>query len=239
VSRRPARLLAAALLASLAWPAWIADAAIPAASRIRAAAADRDRAAARVRTLALEVALQPAGAGESVASGTLLTSPDGASRLELMSEAGVIERQILSRGRRLASRDGARQAGVAPWLPPLYLLQAASGELLAGFLAELGVHGDRVALGYDGARDCYVLGGAVPGAASAWIDMESFDVVRIDLAGGTRYRLGPFRPFDGVLLPEWVEVETPGQPPARLEIRRGAAATAGPEAFAPSWLEAR
>jgi hypothetical protein len=228
--------LAVALLAALAVPA---VAAVPGAPRIRAAAAERDRVAARVQGLALEVELRFEGAAAPAATGTLWTSPAGASRLELLSEAGFIERQIVRGRLQRASRDGVLQETARPVLPPLYLLQASTADVLAAWLAELGVRPDQVALGHEGPRDCYVLGGKAPGAAAVWIDMESFDVVRIDLAAGTRYRLGPFRPFEGVLLPEWMEVAAPGEPAVRLEVRSATPAAAGPEAFAPAWLEAR
>jgi hypothetical protein len=230
------RVLVALLLALPAVPT---DAAVPSAPRIRASAAERDRVAARVQGLALEVALRFAGAEAPAATGTLLTGPEGASRLELLTEAGEIERQILRGSARGTSRDGVRAQAARLLVPPLYLLQAPTAERLAAWLAELGVRPDQVALGHEGDRDCYVLGSKAPGAASVWLDMESFDVVRVDLSGGIRYRLGPIRPFEGVLLPEWVEVWEPGEPAARLEVRRAAKSPAGPEAFAPTWLEAR
>ena len=215
-----------------------AHAAVPPASRIRAAAAERDRAAGRAETLSLQVTLRFEGA-DAAATGTLLTSPLGASRLELLSASGFIERQLLRGSARSASRDGEPAPDARPFLPPLYLLQAPTGESLAAWLLALGVRVEEVALGHEGSRDCYVLGGRAPGGAAAWIDLETLDLVRIDLTGGIRYRLGPIRSFAGVLLPEWIEVTAPGDPVVRLEVTGASRAAAGPEAFAPEWLGRR
>ena len=89
-----------------------------------------------------------------------------------------------------------------------------------------------------------VLGGRLPPTAegeerrlpSVWIDMDTYEVVRIDGPDGVRYRFGPPGAFDGILAPSWISIEVPGQPPARLDVVRVARANAPAAAFGRDWL---
>ena len=71
---------------------------------------------------------------------------------------------------------------------------------------------------------------------SLWVDIESFEVVRIDRGDGVRFRFGPSENFDGVRLPRWISIEAPGQPPARLEILKVTPANAPAASFTTEWL---
>jgi len=176
------------------------------------------------------------GEGEAVlASGTLLSDPRGAARLEVKHASGFVERQ-LRRGRSLeASRDGAPLADPVPLLPPLFLLQTDQGATLQTRIAELGGRPDAIALGHEGDHDCYVFGGK-DAAASYWVDQETLAPVRIDLEGGVRYRLGPPRTQGGIQLPAWIALEAPGRPALTMAIEAARAEAPGPDAFEPGWL---
>ncbi len=67
---------------------------------------------------------------------------------------------------------------------------------------------------------------------------DTLAVVRIDLAGGVVYRLGPVRgEQDGIQLPAWIEMEAPGMQPIRLELGPGVGVTPAADAFRPDWLD--
>jgi hypothetical protein len=207
---------------------------VPPVERIARAVADVNRVHGRARVLAMRVTLEGEG-GAVLASGTLLSDPRGAARLEVTHASGFVERQ-LRRGRALeASRDRAPLADPHPLLPPLFLLQIDQGATLQTRIAELGGSPDAVVLGHDGDHDCYVLGGR-NAEASYWVDQESFAPVRIDLAGGVRYRLGPPRMQGGVELPAWIALEAPGRPSLKMAIAEARPEPATPDAFEPGWL---
>jgi hypothetical protein len=230
---RPGRALSGlAVGACLAAAAALAY--VPPVDRVARAVADANRAHGRARVLALRVAFEGEG-GAVLATGTLLSDPRGAARLEVRHESGFVERQ-LRRGRALeASRDRAPLADPHPLLPPLYLLQTDQGATLQTRIAELGGRPDAIALGYEGDHDCYVLGGK-QAEASYWVDQESFEPVRIDLPGGVRYRLGPQRMQGGVALPAWIALEAPGRPALKMTIGEARPEPAAPDAFEPGWL---
>ena len=71
---------------------------------------------------------------------------------------------------------------------------------------------------------------------SLWVDMQSFEVVRIDRGDGVRFRFGPTSDFGSLRLPSWISIEAPGQPPARLEIVKGVPANAPAASFSTEWL---
>ena len=129
-----------------------------------------------------------------------------------------------------------------PFLPPLFLLQATSGATLRAALASFGVVTSEIALGMDGDRDCYVLGGRQPGdderatRPTIWIDMDSFQVVRVDRRDGVRFRFGPPQVYGGIQAPSWIAIEVPGQPDARLDVEKVAKANAPAAAFGHDWL---
>jgi len=204
---------------------------VPAGEKIAERVARANRAAGRAVPLVLSVALQGED-GRTLARGELRTDPRGLARLEL-SGGGLSERHLLRGGERLAARGGDPIADPAPYLPPLFLLQAGNGDrLLAGVLSQ-GASGDETVLGRHEGVICYVLGGrdlpppanasasrvGSPGPKSAvWVARDDYRIVRIDHADGTRYVMGPTRDDGGVRMPEWVRIERPGVAPARLEI---------------------
>lgn len=221
-----------------------AGAAIPAPQKIERAVAEANRVSGRTEPLILDVALRIGGAPPS-AEGVLATHPTGLARLELQSHLGFVERHLLQGDDYRASRDGKLLPDFHPFLPPVFLLQAQSGEALGAALSSFGVSEQEVTLGQLGDHDCYVLGGRVPGPPgeerllpSLWIDVESFDPVRIVRADGVEYRLGPVEVYEGIRLPSWIEITAPGLPPARLEILRAGPASAPAAAFGSEWLTA-
>jgi hypothetical protein len=242
VTRPGAPALAAALLLA-ALAAAPARAGIPSAERIADAVAGTNRAAGRAEPLWLDVTLR-IGEGEPVALGVLATHPTGLARLELRSARGFVERHLVQGSEYGASRDGRLIEDPRPFLPPVFVLQAVSGAALQAALGSFGVAAGEAVLGLGEDHDCYVLGGRAPpgpdGQApprpSLWVDLESFEVVRIDRGDGVRFRFGPSERFGAVRLPRWISIEVPGQPPARLEIVKVAPANAPAAGFSTEWL---
>jgi hypothetical protein len=223
----------------------VAHAAIPTAAKVERAVADANRAAGRSGPLLLDVRLQIAGGGTS-ATGVIATHPTGLARLELDSGMGFIERHLLRGTEYRASRDGQRIDDPHPFLPPLFLLQAGSGEALGAALSSLGMTANSIVLGRLGDRDCYVLGGRAPRGdqgvepllPSLWIDIQSYDPVRMVGADGTEYRLLDMQSFKGIRMPRFVEIDPPGPLRARLEVLGARQADAPAAAFQPEWLKA-
>ena len=170
--------------------------------------------------------------------------PTGLSRLELRSERGFVERHLLQGNAHTASRNGELLPSPHPFLPPLFFLQATSGAALRAALASFGVAAGEAVLGRVGDRDCYVFGGRLPRDASGqermlpslWVDVDTFELVQIDRPDGVRYRFGPSTDFSGIRAPAWIDVESPEQPIARLEVQRVAPANAPAAAFGSDWL---
>lgn len=227
--------LAAALLAALA--PLVADPAaayVPPADRIAGAVAKANTKDGRNTGLRLEVAVLSGGV--QVGQGELLTDPHGFARVELHHESGFVERHLLLGAQHLASRDGSALKDPRPLLPPFPLLQASSGgQLLAGLNA-LGVATQTVELGYEGSHDCYVIGGRSGGPA-LWVDEDTLEPVRMDLAGGVHFYFGPDRQDGDVRVPAWVQVEQNGAGPLRLEVRQVQATSLSPDSFQTSWLQ--
>lgn len=233
----PALLLGAALALPTA-------AAIPSAPKIAEAVAEANQMSKRVEPLLIDVVLR-IGEGEPAATGQLVAHPTGLARLELRSGAGFVERHLLQGDHYRASRDGQLLDRFHPFLPPIFLLQAGSGAALAAALESFGVSEQEVVLGRMGDHDCYVFGGRLPGPPEAerllpslWIDIESYDPLRIVRSDGVEYRLGPVAVYDGIRLPRWIEMLTPDQFRARLELVRAAPANAPAAAFQLDWLAA-
>ena len=240
-ARRACGLTSAALgFALLAAPA---AAVIPPAERIADAVAIANRAAGRSGPLWIDVTLR-IGDGEPLAQGVLTTHPTGLARLELRSTRGFVERHLVQGSEYGASRDGKPIEQPRPFLPPIFVLQADSGAALQAALASFGVATGQAELGLGDEHDCYVLGGRAARGAdgveraqpSLWVDMESFEVVRIDRGDGVRFRFGPTSSFGALRLPSWISIEAPGQPPARLEILKGVPANAPAASFTTEWL---
>jgi hypothetical protein len=238
---RRAALLGGTLACALA--AGAAGAAIPDAERIADAVATANQAAGRAGPLWLDVALH-IGEGEPLAQGVLATHPTGLARLELRSTRGFVERHLVQGSEYGASRDGRLLEQPRPFLPPVFLLQAVSGAALQAALASFGVAAEQAALGMGDDHDCYVLGGRAPRGPdgsepprpSLWVDLETFEVVRIDRGDGVTFRFGPAERFGTLSLPRWISIEAPGQTPARLEILKAAPASAPAAAFSSEWL---
>jgi hypothetical protein len=225
-----------------------AGAAIPSALKLADAAAEANRAAGRAAPLRFEVTLR-IGAGEPVAKGELWTHPTGLARLELRHRDGFVERHLLQGSAYNASRDGKLLGPLAthPFLPPVFLLQATSGVTLRAALGSFEVASEEVALGRVEDHDCYVFGGRLPRTPegqeqrlpSLWIDLESYEVLRIDRGDGVRFEIGPTDDLGGgIRVPRWIAIETQDQDPARLEILRVAPAVAPASAFGTDWLTA-
>jgi hypothetical protein len=238
---RPSRV---ALLVAVAWlvPLGPALAGTPSPDKLAGAVAEANRKAGRAKPLLLEVSLRVGDAPPS-ATGTLATHPTGLARLELRGSDGI-ERHLLQGNRYAASRDGEILAAPRALLPPLFLLQEDTGAALRAALASFGVAASEIGLGLADDRDCYVIGVKKPHIAGQlapsvpllWVELGSFEIVAVDRADGARYRFGPSGRFDGVSMPRWIEIQTPGEPPARLEIQRVAKANAPAAAFGEDWL---
>ncbi len=223
-----------------------ARAAIPNPTKLADAAAEANSDAGRTEPLWLEVSLR-LGQGDAMAKGALATHPTGLARLELHSRRGFVERHLLQGDTYTASRNGRPLKDPRPFLPPLFLLQATSGDTLRAALESFGIDADRVVLGRVGEHDCYVFGGRWRARSgqeerrlpSLWVDIESYEVVRIDGRDGVRFQFGPSTDFgEGVRAPRWIGIEVPGQPPARLDVIRVAPANAPAAAFGTEWLTA-
>jgi hypothetical protein len=235
----------AAALAVLAGGPAPAGAVVPAASKIVEAVAEANRAAGRTGPVLLDITLT-IGEGSAAATGVLATHPTGLARLELHSHRGFVERHLLQGNDHSASRDSKLIERPRHFLPPVFLLQATSGAALSAALRSFGIAADEAVLGRVGDFDCYVFGGRLPPSLeraeqvlpSMWVDIESYEVVRIDGVDGVRYRFGPSQDFDGIRVPRWIAIEAPGEPPARLDILGAAPANAPAAAFGSDWLSA-
>lgn len=210
---------------------------IPDPETIARAAAKENREAKRAEVLQLDITARRLTADAAQATGTLLASPDSRARLILRHEKGFEERQLRRSGGISAARDGRLLDRPHPLLPPYWVLQARSGNRLLSQLAELGGDPGRIAMGYDGVHDCYVLGGKT--AVSFWVDQDDLSIARIDVAGGVTYRVGPaLGPEKGLRVPSWIEIEAPGLPAMRIEVLRARVIEAPAGAFHPDWLQA-
>jgi len=247
---RRASLLAVALGLAAA----SASAVVPTAGKIVFHVARKNRDAGRAHPLELQVALRD-DMGETLGEGVLLTDPRGLARLELATRGGRVERHLMRGGEYQAATGGQRIPAPPPWLPPLFFLQAGSGDVLMSALISLGADPAERVLGRHEGEICWVVGGrdlpppanesaaqlgsAGPKAA-LWVTRDDFAVVRIDRLDGTRFLLGPLRDHGDARLPEWVRIERPGGPPARLEIRSARRARFDlASTFGMDWLLAR
>jgi hypothetical protein len=234
------------VLALLALPAL---AAIPSANKIAKAVAETNETSGRGGALLLDVQLRLNDReGPPAATGVIATHPTGLARMELKSALGFIERHLLQSDAYQASRNGEllEDDELHPFLPPVFLLQASSGEALSAALRSYGVSEFEVVLGRMDDQDCYVFGGRVVGSPdgeetllpSLWVDVESYEPLRIVRDDGVEYRLGPPTLFDSIRVPTWVEITEPSGLSARLEVTRVAPATAPAASFQRDWLTA-
>ncbi len=224
--------------------AGVSVAAIPNAKKIAEAVAEMNRTTGRDAPVLLDVSLT-VGEGEPAATGVLAAHPTGLARLELRSHRGFVERHLLQGNAYSASRDGQLLDEPRFFLPPVFLLQASSGPALSAALASFGVDPLRAVFGRIGDHDCYVLGGRLPPTGdgtepplpSLWVDLESHEIVRMDVPG-VRFQFGPSQAFNGIRAPRWISIEAPGRPPARLNVLRATPANAPAAAFSADWLTA-
>ena len=72
---------------------------------------------------------------------------------------------------------------------------------------------------------------------SLWIDIQSYDPVRMVGVDGTEYRLAEVQSFKGIRLPRYIEIDPPGPLRARLEVLGATQADAPAAAFQPEWLQ--
>ncbi len=210
---------------------------VPSPARILQAVAETNVRSERTRGLRLEVELRDES-GRVEASGQLWLDPSGAARLRLREPGGDVEEHEVVADVYRAQRNGRSISSPRPLLPPPQVLQAESAAELCGALFRLGADPDYVELGYQGAHDCYVLGGRSrdPGASergALWVDVETLDPVRIDHANGIRFRLGPAVEAGRIRFPAWIGVRTPRGGGWRVEVRsvaRGGLPPAAPGA---------
>ena len=233
----------------LAWltlaPSVAVHAAMPTPEKIAQAVAEANQVSGRAAPLLMTVRLRIRDA-ESSAEGLLAAHPTGLARLELRNHEGFVERHLLQGDSYQASRDGQLLRTPHPFLPPIFLLQASSGAALEAALSSFGVAEQEVVLGKMGAHDCYVFGGRLIGGdsdeeqllPSLWVDIQSYDPVHIVRADGVEYRFGPISVFGGIRVPEWIEIRTPDDWRARLEVVQVEPANAPAAAFQSDWLTA-
>lgn len=223
-----------------------AQAVVPPTPKVARAVADANRTARRSKPLLLKVALTIGAGQPTAATGTLASHPTGLARLELRSKRGFVERHLLQGTAHTASRDGRLIDDPRQFLPPVFFLQVRSGEALIAALESFGIASDDGVLGRVGDYDCFVFGGRLPRAEeergrrlpSLWVDLESFDVIRIDGPDGARFRFGPAQDFSGIRVPRWIEIEARGRETARLDILEASVANAPAAAFNRAWLTA-
>ena len=259
--RRGARWRAAlAGVAALALVVHSAAGFVPDAERVTRAVAGVNKASGRAQALKLELDMRIED-GDVIAVGELVTHPTGLARLELRGAGGLVERHILQGSQHQASRNGVRLDQYRAFLPPLFLLQANSKLTLDAALTDFGVRRQAIGLAPCGESNCYVLGdpgrvvsavevdaervaapllaGEVLGAfATIWVDIASYDVLRIESARGVKTTLGPVIKSDGVRAPSWILVEEPGLSFVRFEVTRVTPVNAPAAAFGEQWLMA-
>lgn len=223
-----------------------ASAMVPPPPKVAKAVAEANLAARRGNPLLLKVTLTIGKGQPTAATGTLVSHPTGLARLELKSHRGFVERHLLQGTEYTASRNEELIDNPRRFLPPLFLLQGRSGEALIAAMESFGIASDDGVLGRLGDYDCFVFGGRLPRKSeeegrqlpSMWVDLDSFDVVRIDAAEGVRFRFGPTQDFSGIRVPRWIEIEMPGREAARLDVLEASVANAPAAAFNQDWLTA-
>jgi len=202
-----------------------AGAVVPSAEAVRREIARTNVQAGRSQPLVLEVVVV-GEAGEPTASGRAVLDPGGPARLLLTLADGRREFHERTVAGYSATRDDVRVERALPLLAPVALLQARTESEVAAALAGVGGEPERVDLGMAGGTDCWVLGGRDPGPfdsngrPSYWFDQDARRPVRIDEAGGVRFRFGPpAKHAPAIFFPAWYTVEAPGWPRWRVEVR--------------------
>jgi hypothetical protein len=212
-----------AITASLA-AAWPAHAWIPAPESAWGFVATSNSNAGRTGVLKLDVALVGAD-GAVAATGTARLDPNGVAKLGLTYGDGTVEVHERTPTAYTATRGGASVDHPLRLIPPVALLQAASGLAVADRLRAIGGDPALVDLGMEGDHDCWVLGGRDMGSfdsnsrVSLWVDQDSQQPIRIDDGAGTQYRFGLPAAKEGVRFPAWIDVRAAGFPSWRLDVR--------------------
>jgi hypothetical protein len=134
-----------------------AEAHVPAADRVQAAIAENNVASGRGQAVRLEMSLQM-GDRPDVAEAELISHPTGLARLELRGAGHVVERHLLQGSELTVSRNGVVLDTYRTFLPPFFILQAASALTLRAALETFDVDVDLVGLAECGELDCLVLG---------------------------------------------------------------------------------
>ena len=223
VSRHGSIGAALAIAISLA-AARPAGAWIPAPESAWGFVASSNSNAGRTGALKLDVALVGAD-GAVAATGTARLEPGGVAKLGLTYGDGTVEVHERTPTDYVVTRGGSRVSQPLRLIPPVALLQAASGLAVADTLRAIGGDPALVDLGMEGAHDCWVLGGRDTGPfdsntrVSLWVDQESQQPVRIDDGAGTQYRLGSPAAKEGIRFPAWIDVRAAGFPSWRLDVR--------------------
>lgn len=216
--RRGALVAALSIAIAHAAQAWI-----PAPESAWGFVANSNSSGGRTSPLKLDVSLVGAD-GAVAATGTARLEPGGVAKLGFTWGDGTVEVHERNGAEYTVTRGGERVAQPLRLLPPVALLQAASGLAVADTMRAIGGDPALVDLGMEGAHDCWVLGGRDMGSfdsntrVALWMDQESQQPVRIDDGAGTQYRFGgPAK--EGVRFPSWIEVRAAGFPSWRLDVR--------------------
>ncbi|MEE3325776.1 MAG: hypothetical protein VX252_00405 [Myxococcota bacterium] len=154
--RRVAAIALPLFVFGLTWSAG-ALAAVPQRDRVESAIAKTNASAGRGQAMQIDLFVQ-IGDRPAVARGELLTDPSGLARLELRGAGDLVERHLLRNGRSQAARNGEAIAQPRPFLPPVFVLQASSGDGLRKALLGLQVDPGPLGLVECGEEDCLVLG---------------------------------------------------------------------------------
>ena len=257
--------LAAALM--LALGAQLAAAFIPQAERIAKAIAAGNAKSQRAQALRIEIEMRigeapPVAWGEIVTHPAGMARLELRGSGGLVEKHILQGNQHLAarNGERLSEPEPRA------FLPPLFLLQMDSAESLSAALEAFRIQAGWVGISPCGESDCYVLGDPdrVPPApslevteavelaeegdalfplapgerhATLWVDMESFEVRRMRLAGGVRVQFGPYVVFDRVRVPSWLQIEEE-RGTVRFDLIAVTPVNAPASAFDPDWLVA-
>jgi len=76
------------------------------------------------------------------------------------------------------------------------------------------------------------------GAATLWIDLESYDVRRLGSRGGVAVTFGPEAVFGDLRVPSWIRIEEPDKEPVKFDVIRATKVNAPAGAFDEDWLDA-
>lgn len=73
-------------------------------------------------------------------------------------------------------------------------------------------------------------------ASTIWVDIDTYEVRRIDSENGVVVFLGPLATFDQIRVPLWLVIEEPGEDAVRYDILRLTPVNAPAGAFGRNWL---